>query len=131
MPGERMDRTRPIRLLLVDDEVAFVEVLAKRMAKRNMTVTSAYSGTMAIQALRKEEFDVAVLDLKMDDMDGLEVLKIFKKMDPEMPVIMLTGHGSEQAAREGITLGAADYLTKPYDLEELIEKIHEVVRPGI
>jgi DNA-binding response OmpR family regulator len=128
--GDPKDRARPIRLLLVDDEVAFVEVLAKRMAKRNMRVTSAYSGTMAIQALRKEEFDVAVLDLKMDDMDGLEVLKIFKKMDPEMPVVMLTGHGSEQAAREGISLGAADYLTKPYELEELIEKIRGAVRPG-
>jgi DNA-binding response OmpR family regulator len=128
--GDQEDRTRPVRLLLVDDEVAFVEVLAKRMTKRNMRVTNAYSGTMAIQALRKEEFDVAVLDLKLDDMDGLEVLKIFKKMDPEMPVIMLTGHGSEQAAREGVSLGAADYLTKPYDLEELIEKIHGAVRSG-
>jgi DNA-binding response OmpR family regulator len=112
-----------IKLLLVDDEAGYVTVLAKRMAKRNIDVTAALSGTEAIQILRREAFDAAVLDLKMEDMDGIEVLKVFKKMDPAMPVIMLTGHGSETAAREGIQFGAHDYLTKPCDLEELIEKI--------
>ena len=76
---------------------------------------------------------MAILDLKMEDMDGIEVLKIFKKMDPDMPVIMLTGHGSEKAAREGMELGAFDYLTKPCDLEELVEKIEEAdpIRRGL
>jgi DNA-binding response OmpR family regulator len=77
--------------------------------------------------LRKVDFDAAVLDLKMEDMDGIEVLKIFKTIVPDLPVIMLTGHGSEEAARDGIQLGALDYLTKPCDLEELIAKIKEVV----
>jgi len=117
-----------IKLLLVDDEEAYVNVLANRMAKRSIEVTKALSGTEGIQALRKEDFDAAVLDLKMEDMDGIEVLKVFKKMVPAMPVIMLTGHGSEQAAREGIALGASDYLTKPCDLEELIEKIKGAMR---
>ena len=117
-----------IKLLLVDDEEAYVNVLANRMAKRDIEVTKALSGTEGIQALRKEDFDVAVLDLKMEDMDGIEVLKVFKKMVPAMPVIMLTGHGSEQAAREGIALGASDYLTKPCDLEELMEKIKGAIR---
>lgn len=115
----------PKRLLLVDDERGYVNVLAKRMAKRNIQVTPAYSGAEAIQALRKQDFDAAVLDLKMEDMDGIEVLKIFQKMDPDMPVIMLTGHGSETAAREGIEFGAFDYLTKPCDLDELIAKINQ------
>jgi len=117
-----------IKLLLVDDEEAYVNVLANRMAKRDIEVTKALSGTEGIQALRKEDFDAAVLDLKMEDMDGIEVLKVFKKMVPAMPVIMLTGHGSEQAAREGIALGASDYLTKPCDLEELMEKIKGAIR---
>jgi DNA-binding response OmpR family regulator len=117
-----------IKLLLVDDEEAYVNVLANRMAKRSIEVTKALSGIEGIQALRKEDFDAAVLDLKMEDMDGIEVLKVFKKMVPNMPVIMLTGHGSEQAAREGIVLGASDYLTKPCDLEELIEKIKKAIR---
>jgi len=119
-----------ISLLLVDDEVGFVEVLAKRITRRGMAVAVASSGTEAIQVLRRRDFDVAVLDLKMEDMDGIEVLKIFKKMAPAMPVIMLTGHGSESSAREGIKFGAFDYLTKPYELEDLIRKIKEAIRQG-
>ncbi len=120
--------TDRINLLLIDDEVGYVNVLSNRMAKRNIDVTKCLSGTEGIQALRKQDFDVAVLDLKMEDMNGIEVLKIFKKMDPDMPVIMLTGHGSEQAAKEGMKYGACDYLTKPCELEELLEKIREAVK---
>lgn len=112
-----------IKLLLVDDEVGYVEVLAKRMGRRNIEVTGVLRGSEAIRILRRESFDAAVLDLKMEDMDGIEVLKIFKKMDPDMPVIMLTGHGSETAARQGIECGAHDYLTKPCNINELIDKI--------
>ncbi len=119
------DHGQRIKLLLVDDETAYVTILAKRLARRNFEVATAFSGTEGIQAVRKNEFDVAVLDLKMEDMDGIEVLKIFKKVIPEMAVIMLTGHGSEQAAREGIEFGAFDYLTKPCELEQLVEKINE------
>ncbi|MBW1779398.1 MAG: response regulator [Deltaproteobacteria bacterium] len=119
-----------IRLLLVDDEIGFADILAKRLGKRGMIVTSAYTGTEAIKAIRKRDFDVAVLDLKMEDMDGIEVLKIFKKAYPEMAVIMLTGHGSEQAARDGVAHGAFDYLTKPCELEDLVKKIHEAARQG-
>lgn len=122
--------TPQVSLLLVDDEVGFVEVLSKRITRRGMTVTAASSGAEAIQTLRRRDFDVAVLDLKMEDMDGIEVLKIFKKMAPAMPVIMLTGHGSESSAREGIKFGAYDYLTKPYELEDLIQKIKQAIRQG-
>jgi DNA-binding NtrC family response regulator len=114
-----------IRLLLVDDEEGYVNVLANRMALRGVDVSKAYNGSEAIRILRKNEFDVAVLDLKMEDMDGLEVLKIFKKMDPDLMVIMLTGHGSAQAASDGISLGAFDYLTKPCDFSELLEKVRK------
>ena len=77
----------PIRLLLVDDEEGYVNVLANRMALRGVDVSKAYSGSDAIKILRKNDFDVAVLDLKMEDMDGIEVLKIFKKMDPELETL--------------------------------------------
>jgi DNA-binding response OmpR family regulator len=118
---------KPIRLLLVDDEEGFVDVLSNRLAWRGIDVTKAYSGSKAIQILRREDFDVAVLDVKMEDMDGIEVLKIFRRMVPEMAVIMLTGHGSETAAREGIEYGAYDYLMKPCELEELMAKIRQAV----
>ncbi len=114
-----------LKLLLVDDEEAYVNILARRLRKRGFVVRVALNGTSGIQAAREMDFDVAVLDLKMNDMDGIEVLRIFKKMTPSMAVIMLTGHGSEQAARDGIAFGAYDYLTKPCDFDELIEKIRE------
>lgn len=114
-----------IKVLLVDDEKSFVRVLTKRMKRRNIDVTSAYSGTEAIQALRKVDFDVAVLDLKMEDMDGLEVLEIFKKMYSKMEVIILSGHQSEDTARQGIKLGAFAYLSKPCNFEELMDTIKQ------
>jgi DNA-binding response OmpR family regulator len=119
-----------IRLLLVDDEEGYVNTLAKRMARRNIEVSTALSGAEGIQRLRQQEFDVAILDLKMTDMDGIDVLRVFKMMDPKMPVIMVTGHGSERAAREGLALGAFDYLTKPCELEELVKKIREACQQG-
>ena len=118
----------PIKLLLVDDEKAYVDVLANRLRKRNIAVTKAYSGAEALQAVRSLDFDVAVLDLKMEDMDGIEVLKVFRTLDPRLVVIMLTGHGSAEAAREGIQCGAFGYLTKPCELDELLEKIREAYR---
>lgn len=117
-----------IRLLLVDDEVGYLNVLSNRLARRGLDVVKARSGSEAIQAVRKRDFDVVVLDLLMEDMDGIEVLRILKKMDPGLMVVMLTGHGSEQASKEGMRYGAFDYLTKPCELEELLEKIREAYR---
>ena len=128
MKGSEKHQGERIRLLLVDDEEGYVKVLAKRMTRRNMEVMTALSGSEGIQRLRKQDFDVAILDLKMEDMDGIEVLRVFKKMVPDMPVIMLTGHGTEKAAREGLEVGAFDYLMKPCDLEELVEKIRAACR---
>jgi DNA-binding NtrC family response regulator len=119
-----------IRLLLVDDEEGYVDVLANRLSRRGIDVSKAYSGSEAIQMLRREDFDVAVLDLKMEDMDGIEVLKIFRTMVPEIRVIMLTGHGSETAAHQGMAFGAFDYLSKPCELSELTEKIREAYASG-
>ncbi|MHC1728227.1 MAG: response regulator [Syntrophobacteraceae bacterium] len=117
------DRPSRIRLLLVDDEKEYVNVLSKRMARRSIDVVPAHSGSEALRVLRGGSFDVVILDLKMEDMDGIDVLRIFKKMDPALPVIMLTGHGSERAAREGVELGAFDYLMKPCDFDILVDRI--------
>jgi len=112
-----------IRLLLVDDEVGYLEVLSKRLTHRGFKVTTASSGEEAIRAVRNWDFDLAVVDLKMEDMDGIEVLKVLKRMDSALHVIILTGHGSERAARDGITHGAFDYLIKPIGLDPLIARI--------
>ena len=133
MPTVKDSHNFPIRVLLIDDEVGYVYVLSKRLSKRGFEVGKASSGSEAFQILRQRSFDVAILDLKMTDMDGIEVLKVLKKMAPELVVIMLTGHGSAKAAHEGIRLGAYDYLTKPCETEELIKKIMEAYdkRPAL
>jgi DNA-binding response OmpR family regulator len=118
-----VEKTDVKKLLLVDDEVGYLAVLAKRLTHRGFKVTTASSGAEAIRALRNWEFDLAVVDLKMEDMDGIEVLKVLKKMDPALQVIILTGHGSERAARDGIAHGAFDYLIKPIGLDPLIARI--------
>ena len=124
-PGEI--EKKKISMLLVDDEKSFANVLSRRMNKRNIDVTTAYNGLEAIQALRKVDFDVAVLDLKLPDMDGLEVLKIFKKMYAKMEVVMLSGHGSEKTAMESLKYGAFDYLVKPCDMETLVQTIRKSI----
>ena len=86
-------------------------------------MTKTYSGSEALQVLRKQVFDVAVLDIKMEDMDGLELLKILKKMAPKIEVIMLTGHGSAEESKQGMKLGAYDYLIKPFEFKDLLNKI--------
>ncbi|MHC1791417.1 response regulator [Solidesulfovibrio sp.] len=113
----------PLRLMLVDDEAGFTEVLAKRLRRRGLDVTVALSGAEAFTALEAGSFDVAVVDFKMADMDGIAVLRGFQKRAPTLPVLMLTGHGSEAAAREGLEAGATDYLIKPCDIEELLARI--------
>ena len=125
MAQQQDPKAAPTRVLLIDDEIGYVNVLSNRLSKRSFVVGKANSGSEALQRLRQQEYDVAVLDLKMEDMDGIEVLKILKKMAPELAVIMLTGHGSAEAAHEGIKQGAYDYLTKPCELEDLVDKIQE------
>ena len=122
---------KKVKLLLVDDERPFVEVLRKRLIKRNIDVTAAFSGTEGIQAVRKVDFDVAVLDLKMGDMDGIEVLKTFKKMYSAMGVIILTGHGTEQTVQEGMASGAVAFLSKPCDFEELVKAIEKATSKDV
>lgn len=126
------EKVRPnhLRVMLVDDEACFVEVMSKRLTRRGFEVVTACAGIEAIRNMREHDFDVVVVDLKMEDMDGIELLRILRLMDPELPVLMLTGHGSEQAAREGMALGAMDYLNKPCDLAELVTRIREVAKGG-
>lgn len=116
-----------IQVLIIDDEVGFTNVLAKRLSKRGIDTVKANSGSEGIQALRKKNFHCAVLDLKMEDMSGIEVLKIFKKMDPNLPVIMLTGHGCDESAEEGLSLGADAYLIKPCTFDDLVQKIRTTI----
>lgn len=113
------------KVLLVDDEEDFIAVLAKRLEARHLKVTATSSGQDAIAMVDRQEFDAIILDLAMPGMDGLETLKRIKKNHPEAEIIMLTGHGSIRTGIEAMKLGAEDFLEKPVDFKQLIEKIKE------
>ncbi len=112
-----------IRVLLVDDEEEFVETLAQRLEVRDLDVSTALNGADALERLEDREIDVVVLDLQMPGVDGLQVLRSIKERKPLIEVIMLTGHATVETAIEGMKLGAFDFLIKPTETEELLEKI--------
>ena len=116
------------RVLLVDDERDYLEVLIRRLGRRDLDVDGVSSGEEALQYLRARPIDVAVLDVKMPGMDGLMVLREIKKLSPLIEVIMLTGHASLEVAVEGMRSGAFDYLMKPTDIDELLYKIQDAHR---
>ena len=111
------------KILLVDDEVVFTNNMSKLLTNRGYRVTAVNSGDAAIRVLDEEDFDVVVLDLKMPGMDGITTLKEIKKLGLLTETLVLTGHGSIDTALEATKLGAYDYLTKPCEIDELVEKI--------
>jgi DNA-binding NtrC family response regulator len=113
----------PTRILLVDDEKDFVEMLGLRLEEAGENVTPAHSGQECLQILEKMEIDVVVLDILMPGMDGIATLKEIKRRFPLVEVIMLTGHGTTESAVEGMKLGAFDYLLKPAHFGELTAKL--------
>ncbi|MDZ7579152.1 MAG: response regulator [Deltaproteobacteria bacterium] len=112
------------QILLVDDEVPFVETMIKRLTKREMDVIPAYDGPEALKKLKEQaRIEVVILDVKMPGMDGIETLTEIKKAHPLVEVIMLTGHATVESAIEGMKKGAFDYLMKPCDIEVLVAKV--------
>jgi DNA-binding NtrC family response regulator len=111
------------RILIVDDEERFRLTLAKLLKVRELDVTTLGSGPEALEALKEEQYDVIVLDVRMPGMDGIETLAEIKKLNPNIEVIILTGHASVDAAVDIMKLGGYDYLLKPCSVEELIDKI--------
>jgi two-component system response regulator AtoC len=113
------ENSKPMRLLLVDDEEDLVTFLAHRLTKRGLEVYTANCGKDAIKIATEKKIDVAVVDLKMPDMDGIKVMENIKRIQPYTEVLMLTGHGSHDSAWEAGRLCAFRYLLKPYNFEEL------------
>ena len=111
-------------VLVVDDEKDFLETVVKRLEQRKINVTGVGSGEDALEQLKKKEFSVIILDVKMPGgMDGIEALRIIKKMQPHAEVILLTGHASVETSIEGLKLGAFDYVLKPVKLEDLLARV--------
>ncbi|OQY51033.1 MAG: two-component system response regulator [Desulfobacteraceae bacterium 4572_87] len=111
------------KVLLVDDEKEFLDTMAERMEARDMSVSTTTSSKDALKKAQDESYDAIILDLMMPEMDGLETLKELKKNNPDLQVILLTGHATVQKGVEAMKLGATDLLEKPADLKVLTEKI--------
>ena len=118
-------RSRKLKVLIVDNEIEFASTLAERLRLRKIEVETAFSGQEGLAAVSVFHPDVMILDLRMPDMGGLEVLAQVKTLAPAIEVILLTGHGSFEDGIAGMELGAFDYLVKPIDLVLLMEKITE------
>ena len=114
-----------MKILLVDDETKFAVMLAKRLALRGIDVDYAFTGKEAMLKAEKKRYDVAILDVKMPGMGGIELKRELIKLTPAMKIIFLTGHGSENDFKTG-SAEAARYLPKLIQIEELIEILHEV-----
>ncbi len=115
------------KVLFIDDEEELVTTLVERLEYRGVDADFALSGSEAIEKMRESAYDVVVLDLKMPGMSGAEVMKIIKREYPQLPVLLITGQGSLEEEQEERPEGAYDYLEKPIDLKDLIEKMQEAV----
>lgn len=116
-------------ILVVDDEQEFRDLTVKRLEKRGLAARGAESGEEALEMLRKSiDNDVVLLDVKMPGIDGIETLRRIRADHPLLEVVMLTGHASVESGVEGMKLGAFDYLMKPIELDELIEKLTQAYR---
>ena len=112
-----------MRVLLVDDEIDFVTTLSNRLGMRDIQTDVVYDGEQALEHVKKQEPDVIVLDLKMPGMYGMEVLRNLSKTNPDIQVVILTGHGTDRDEEESKRLHAFDYLRKPCDIETLADRI--------
>jgi DNA-binding NtrC family response regulator len=114
-----------LKVLIVDDEADFLETIVMRLRRRKIDAHGVDSGKKALEIVENERFDVVVLDVLMPGLDGIETLKLLKKKKPFIEVIILTGHGSVESGLQGMQFGAFDYIMKPADLNELLEKIEQ------
>ncbi len=113
------------KVLLIDDEKDFLDIMSQRMETRGMSVTTATSGPDALELVKGKNFDAIVVDLQMPGMNGIEALKEFKQINPDIQVILLTGNATLEKGIEAMKEGAMDLVEKPADLDVLREKIQK------
>ena len=113
------------KILIIEDEAAIRRVLVKILSEESDTynVEEAEDGLSGIEKIKKEDFDLVLCDIKMPKMDGVEVLEAVKKIKPEIPIVMISGHGDLDTAVNTMRLGAFDYISKPPDLNRLLNTV--------
>jgi len=116
------------RVLLVDDEEELVSTLVERLDYRGISAEYAIEGRAALGKLREKSYDVMVIDLKLPGMSGEELLRTIRASYPELPVLMMTGHGSGERQEMDKLDGVYDFLLKPVDISELVIKMKEAIK---
>jgi two-component system, NtrC family, response regulator HydG len=116
-----MPHDRSIRVLVVDDRLEMAEVVADELRDRGHVAIALDSGREALDLIRRESFDALVTDLRMPEVDGLELLRVSHQLDPARPVILMTGYGAIESAMEANRHGALHYMTKPFSPAQLVD----------
>jgi DNA-binding NtrC family response regulator len=114
-----------MKLMLVDDEERYLLTTAKLMEKKGIHVVTAQSGEQALELLKIHDIHVVILDIKMPGMDGFKTLRAIKTLYPPVEVIFFTGHATMDSAIEGLQFGAVDYIMKPADIDDIVNKAYE------
>ena len=117
-----------IKFLIVDDEPDVVDSVSELFTLRNYNVITATSGTQALEMVKKENPNIIILDIRMPDLSGMDVLKEVRKTNPKTRVIMLTGVEDDATKNMAIGLGASGYLTKPYSYSELLDMARKLIQ---
>jgi nitrogen regulation protein NR(I) len=117
-------------LLVVDDERNVLYALQKGLRAEGLRIVTSQTGKSGIEATRREKPDAVLLDVRLPDLSGLDVLKELRQLDPKLPVIVMTTHGTADTAIEAMQRGAFDYLLKPWDLDELTDLVNKALEAG-
>lgn len=116
------------KILLIEDDVSFCKLLEKFLIKKGHTISNSYTATEARNAIKKEAFDLILTDLRLPDTDGIELMAEFKIVFPEVPVILMTGYSDVNTAVKAIKNGAADYISKPFNPDEVLLVISNALK---
>ncbi len=117
-----------MKILLVDDERQFSALTQEYLEAKNCVVTLVHSGDEGLEAFKKITFDCCILDVKMPMKDGFTLATEIRTLSPEMPLVFLTGASQKEERIKGLTIGADDYITKPFSLEELYLRIQNIMK---
>ena len=116
------------RILLVEDDISFCDMLAKFLARKSYEITTAYSAEESLSKIETSTFDLIITDLRLPKYDGIELMQKFKKKFPDVPVILMTGYSDVNTAVKAMKNGASDYISKPFNPEEVILVIENALQ---
>ncbi len=128
--GLGQEESRPARMLVVDDEESIRDLLRLVLTGEGYSVVTANGGEEAIEYLEAQRFDLLITDLVMPTVNGVEVLRAARRIDPNYPVIVITGYPSVETVTELVRLGAGDYLTKPFNVDAVVATVAKLLEMG-